>query len=320
MKCLVTGVAGFIGSHLAERLVKDGYNVTGIDCFTRYYSRKIKEKNIKNLLRRNNFKFIKGNLIEMNLDKVIKGVNYVFHQAAQAGIRGSWGNNFKIYTNYDVLATQKLLEATIKEPRIKKFLYASSSSIYGDVEEYPVKETALPKPLSPYGVAKLAGEHLTYLYWKNHGIPIISLRYFTVYGPRQRPDMAFYKIIKANMLNKTFPIYGSGEQKRDFTYIDDIINANILAMNSKYVNQIFNIGGGTNITLNVAIKIIEGVLNKKTKVRIYSKQKGDVKQTLADISKAKRLLRYIPIVKIDDGLEKEIAWFWDNKDKLLINT
>lgn len=181
MKCLVTGVAGFIGSHLAERLIKEGHQVVGIDCFTDYYPREIKERNIEKLRSSEGFTFIEANLLDVNLPEMLRGLDYIFHQAAQAGVRASWGTNFEVYTLNNVLTTQKLLEAA-KEAPIKLFVYASSSSVYGDAETFPTPETANPKPISPYGVTKLAGEHLCYLYWKNFGVPFISLRYFTVYG------------------------------------------------------------------------------------------------------------------------------------------
>lgn len=189
MRALVTGCAGFIGSHLVDRLLDMGYEVIGIDCFTDYYSRWIKERNLENVLKNERFKFIERDILELDLEKIIDGVDYVFHEAAQAGVRKSWGDDFKIYVDNNILATQKLLEAC-KDKNIKKFVFASSSSVYGDVEKLPMREDYYPKPLSPYGASKLACEGLCYLYWKNYGVPTISLRYFTVYGERQRPDMA----------------------------------------------------------------------------------------------------------------------------------
>ena len=192
MKALVTGCAGFIGSHLTERLLRDGLDVIGIDCFTDYYSREYKDGNLKNALKNKNFTFIEKDILFMD---AFPDVDYVFHQAAQAGVRKSWGGDFEIYTRDNILATQRLLEY-YKDCEIKKFVYASSSSVYGDCE-LPMKETRMLKPVSPYGVTKLAAENLCYLYYTNYGMPTASLRYFTVYGPRQRPDMAIHLFVRA---------------------------------------------------------------------------------------------------------------------------
>lgn len=220
-RILITGVAGFIGSHLAERLIKEGFEVIGIDSFEDYYPRWIKEKNIENLLKSPRFTFIEANLLSNNLFNSspmllnLKEIDYIFHQAAQAGVRRSWGEDFQVYTSNNILSTQKLLEIA-KDLNIKKFIYASSSSVYGDTKSLPIKENTATEPLSPYGVSKLAGENLCFLYWKNFSVPIVSLRYFTVYGPRQRPDMAFHKFIKEILKDEEIHIYGSGEQTRDF--------------------------------------------------------------------------------------------------------
>jgi UDP-glucose 4-epimerase len=307
MKCLVTGVAGFIGSHLAERLIKEGHQVVGIDCFTDYYPREIKERNIEKLRSSEGFTFIEANLLDVNLPEMLRGLDYIFHQAAQAGVRASWGTNFEVYTLNNVLTTQKLLEAA-KEAPIKLFVYASSSSVYGDAETFPTPETANPKPISPYGVTKLAGEHLCYLYWKNFGVPFISLRYFTVYGPRQRPDMAFHRFIKAMLKGKEIIVYGDGKQTRDFTYIDDAVEANLLAMRSEAIGEVFNIDGGSRITINEAIRLLEGIMGKRARVRYVERQKGDVRHTAADITKAKKMLGYEPKVRIEEGLRREVEW------------
>ena len=214
MKTFVTGCGGFIGSHLVDRLLELGYEVTGIDCFTDYYSREIKEANISNALKHNNFKLIEEDILDM--DKFPE-VDYIFHLAAQAGVRASWGKSFEIYTRNNIEATQKLLEF-YKDREIKKFVYASSSSVYGDAE-LPMREDSLLKPVSPYGVTKLAGENLCYLYWKNYQVPTVSLRYFTVYGPRQRPDMAIHKFVKAISNNEEITVFGDGSQTRDFTFV-----------------------------------------------------------------------------------------------------
>jgi len=308
MRCLVTGVAGFVGSHLAERLLREGHEVVGIDCFVAYYPRWIKEKNIAGLLDHARFRFIERNLLQCDLPGLLgEGIEYVFHQAAQAGVRASWGEEFADYTTLNVLATQRLLEAAKTHP-LQKFVYASSSSVYGDVATLPMREDALPKPLSPYGVSKLAAEHLCYLYWKNFGVPTIALRYFTVYGPRQRPDMAFHRFLHAMQEGRTIPIYGDGEQTRDFTFVEDIVAANLLALETSAAGEVFNIGGGTTITLLDAIGICEEVVGKHALLKIQSVEKGDVRQTLADVTRARQYLGYQPKVRLREGLEAEWRW------------
>ena len=303
MKALVTGCAGFIGSHLVDKLLEHGYEVIGIDCFTDYYPREIKEVNISNALNRNNFEFIEKDILEM--DKFPE-VDYVFHLAAQAGVRASWGKNFEIYTRSNVEATQRLL-AFYKDYNIKKFVYASSSSVYGDAE-LPMKEDSLLKPVSPYGVTKLAGENLCYLYWKNYGVLTVSLRYFTVYGPRQRPDMAIHKFVTAILNGDEITIFGDGTQTRDFTFVDDVVKANILAAESDSVGEIFNIGGGSRISVSNLINEIEKIVGKKAKIKYIEKQKGDVRDTLADVSKAEKGLGWKPKTEINRGLERFIKW------------
>ena len=307
MRSLVTGVAGFIGSHLAERLIKEGHEVVGIDCFTDYYARSIKEKNLKELLQVSGFTFLEGNLLEVNLSDLLVGVDYIFHQAAQAGVRSSWGDEFEIYISNNILATQKLLEAC-KHSDIRRFIYASSSSVYGDSEELPLRERSLLKPVSPYGVTKLAGEHLCYSYWKNYQIPVISLRYFTVYGPRQRPDMAFHRFVRAILDGGEIEIYGNGEQTRDFTFISDAVSGNILAMKSNAEGEIFNIGGGSRVSINEVLDIIQNIAGKTVKIVYQNVQKGDVRHTLADTNKAKKHLGYIPEVDLKTGLTEEWKW------------
>ena len=303
MKSLVTGCAGFIGSNLVDRLLSEGHDVVGVDCFTDYYARSLKESNLKSALSHENFTFVDGDIIDhCNL---LGGAHWVFHQAAQAGVRASWGDSFKIYTDNNILATQRLLEAC-RDAGIKKFVYASSSSIYGDVSTLPMKEDMSPRPISPYGVSKLAGEHLCYLYWKNFSVPVVSLRYFTVYGPRQRPDMAFHRFVRAVMDGGEISIYGDGNQTRDFTYVSDIVSANILAAESDAKGEVYNIGGGSRISVNQVIKVIETLTGKKADVQYAGEQKGDVRDTYADISKAQADLGYAPEVGIEEGLRRFI--------------
>lgn len=308
MKVLITGAAGFIGSSLAERLVKEGFEVVGIDCFTDYYPRSLKENNLEWLNQQKNFTFYESDLLTCNLDQLVKPSPslIIFHLAAQAGVRASWGSDFEIYTRNNIQVTQRLLEWA-KQKNIKKFVYASSSSVYGDCEELPEKEESILKPISPYGVTKLAGENLCYLYWKNYGIPTVSLRFFTVYGPRQRPDMAFNKFINSVINDEEIEIYGDGNQTRDFTYIGDIVEGNLLALDSPN-GEVFNIGGGKRITVNRVIEILEKLINKKAKVKYIERQKGDVKDTFASITKVRNVLNYIPKMDFASGLQKEIEW------------
>ena len=303
MKMLVTGGAGFIGSHLVDKLLEQGYEVIGIDCFTDYYSREIKEKNIQNALNHKNFELIAEDILEM---EEYPEVDYVFHLAAQAGVRASWGKSFEIYTRNNIEATQRLLEF-YKEHEIKKIVYASSSSVYGDAE-LPMKEETILKPVSPYGVTKLAGENLCYLYWKNYGVPVTSLRYFTVYGPGQRPDMAISKFVRAILNGEEITVYGNGTQTRDFTFVDDIVEATLLAAKGNIVGEVFNVGGGSRISVNELIGIMENIIGRKAKVKYVAKQKGDVRDTLADITKTTRLLKWTPKIKIEEGLRGQIKW------------
>jgi UDP-glucose 4-epimerase len=313
MRSLVTGVAGFIGSHLAERLISEGYEVIGVDCFTDYYARSIKEQNLKELLKEPGFTFLEENLLETDLRKILIGVDCIFHQAAQAGVRASWGEEFEIYTSLNVLATQRLLEAC-KDSKIGRFVYASSSSVYGDSEELPLREGSLLKPISPYGVTKLAGEHLCCSYWKNYQIPVISLRYFTVYGPRQRPDMAFHKFIRAILNGEQIEIYGDGKQTRDFTFISDAVSGNILAMNSDAEGEVFNIGGGSRVLLNEVLDSIQKIAGKTAEIVYRDVQKGDVRHTLADTSKAKKYLGYNPMIDLETGLAEQWKWLKKLRD------
>ena len=303
MKALVTGCAGFIGSHLVDKLLEQEYEVIGMDCFTDYYASKIKEANISNALKSRDFEFIEEDIL--NMEK-FPDVDYVFHLAAQAGVRASWGESFEIYTRNNIETTQKLLEF-YKDRNLTKFIYASSSSVYGDAE-LPMKEHSLLKPVSPYGVTKLAGENLCYLYWKNYNVPTVSLRYFTVYGPRQRPDMATHKFVRAILKGDEITIFGDGIQTRDFTFVDDVVKANILAAESDSVGEIFNIGGGSRISVSNLINEIEKIVGKKAKIKYIEKQKGDVRDTLADVSKAEKGLGWKPKTEINRGLERFIKW------------
>ncbi|MBI5116051.1 GDP-mannose 4,6-dehydratase [Candidatus Poribacteria bacterium] len=307
MRILVTGAAGFIGSWLSERLLALGHEVTGIDCLTDYYPPQIKRRNIETSVRNPLFKFLEQDLLNTDLTRLLDGCEVVFHQAAQAGVRASWGTDFGIYVNNNILATQRLLEAA-KGPALKRFVFASSSSVYGNAQKMPVSEDDPTHPMSPYGVTKLSAENLCQLYHKNFGIPTVSLRYFTVFGPRQRPDMAFHKFIRAMLGGDALPIFGNGEQTRDFTFVEDAVNANILAMEKGRNGAIYNIGGGSRISLNRAIELLEGVTGKEAKRSQSESQKGDVLHTWADTTRARNELGFAPKYDFEQGLRREFEW------------
>ncbi len=307
MNCLVTGAAGFIGSHLCRRLLKEGFKVVGIDSFTDFYPKRIKQKNIKPLKKDKNFEFIAEDINELSLKKILKKTDYVFHHAAQAGVRTSWGANFSVYIKNNIEATQKMLEVA-KDLNLKKFIYASSSSVYGNSPDLPMSETSPLYPLSPYGVTKLAAENLCLLYCKNYGVPSISLRFFTVYGPGQRPDMAFHKFFKSIAEGKQISVYGDGSQTRDFTYIDDVIDANLSSLEKGKVGEIYNIGGGTRKRLKDIFPILENICQKRVRIARKETQKGDMPHTFANIEKARKDLNYSPQVNLRDGLKEE--WLW----------
>jgi nucleoside-diphosphate-sugar epimerase len=310
-KALVTGAAGFIGSHLSERLLADGWQVTGVDSFTDYYARSMKERNLALAREHSHFAFIEADLSTVDLAPLVAGRDVIFHQAGQAGVRASWGADFEIYTQNNVLATQRLLEA-VKGSALHRFVYASSSSIYGDTRALPVTEDTLPRPISPYGVTKLAAEHLCVLYHANFAVPTVSLRYFTVYGPRQRPDMAFHKFIRAMLRDEQFPLYGDGEQTRDFTFISDAVEANLLAADGP-PGRVFNVGGGSRVTVNQVIAMLEELVGHPARVERQGKQAGDVRHTWADTTAARESLGFAPQVDLHDGLAAEVAWLHESR-------
>jgi UDP-glucose 4-epimerase len=307
MKALVTGAAGFIGSHLSAALLDAGATVTGIDCFTDYYPRPLKEANLATVKDRPGFAFVEAALQDIDLKELVGGVTHVFHLAAQAGVRKSWGRDFDVYTKNNIEATQRLLEALVGMP-IQKYVYASSSSVYGDHVPLPMREDTYLQPLSPYGVSKLAAEHLGQLYWANHGVPAVSLRYFTVYGPRQRPDMGFHRFLTAVRDDKPITVYGDGEQTRDFTFVGDIVAANMAAAERGAPGSVYNIGGGSRVTLNHVLELIGRVTGKKVSIQREPEQKGDMRHTYADTSAARRDLGFNPKVTLESGLAQQYQW------------
>ena len=308
MKALVTGCAGFIGSTLAERLLADGADVVGIDCFTDYYPRPVKERNLSGALKHQRFRFIESRIQDVDLPALLNDRTHVFHLAAQAGVRKSWGRDFAIYTVNNIEATQALLEATVGMPSLERLVYSSSSSVYGDRVAMPMREDALPQPVSPYGVSKLAAEQLCYLYFSNFSVPTVSLRYFTVYGPRQRPDMAFHKFLRATILDEPIGVYGDGDQTRDYTFISDAVNANVLAATRGVPGRVYNIGGGSRVSVNDVLTMIERVAGRRPRVNVDPAQKGDMRHTYADTSRALADLGYAPAVGLEQGLAAEHQW------------
>ncbi len=308
MKILVTGAAGFIGSHLCEALTKVGIEVVGLDNFLDYYPRALKEANLASLKGEQRFTFQEGDLLSVDLKTLLLGVEAVFHLAAQAGVRASWGGDFQTYTQNNILATQRLLEISKGLP-IKQFIYASSSSVYGDGADLPMREEALPRPHSPYGVSKLAGEHLCGLYARNFGVPVIALRFFTVYGPRQRPDMAFHRFIRSSFLGDPVTLYGGGEQTRDFTYISDILEALVKALKGPTNGEVVNVGGGHRVKVKEVIRLLAELTGSPPRIEHQPLPPGDVRDTYADLAKARSLLGYQPVYSLEEGLKAEIDWF-----------
>jgi UDP-glucose 4-epimerase len=308
-KSLVTGAAGFIGSHLCQRLLQESHDVVGLDCFTDYYPRSAKESNLKKLQADSRFRFVEADMVEADLKGLVEDRDYIFHHAAQAGVRKSWGKDFLTYVRNNIDATQRLLEA-VKENRgrIKRLVYASSSSVYGSDGPLPMREDAYLQPFSPYGVTKLAGEHLCHLYWENYGIPVVSLRYFTIYGPRQRPDMAFHRFIRSALQGDPIVVYGDGEQTRDFTFISDALNANLLSLQEDAAGEVFNIGGGSRISIKEVIRLLERIIGRSISVEYQAGFKGEMKHTYANCLRARTRLGYIPQTTILEGLTQEVAW------------
>jgi UDP-glucose 4-epimerase len=304
---LVTGAGGFIGSTLAEALVENGERVIGVDSFLDYYPRPIKEKNLETLAASSLFELREGPLQELELPRLLDQCDRVFHLAAQAGVRASWGFEFGIYTDNNILATQRLLEAAVGT-RIRSFVFASSSSVYGDSAPLPMVEDVPLHPVSPYGVSKLAAEKLCELYFVNHQVPTVSLRYFTVYGPRQRPDMAFHRLLKSVLEGTPFHLFGDGRQTRDFTFVTDAVAATIAASDRGRHGAVYNVGGGSRVSMLEVLETVRAVTGRKLDVQLSEKQKGDMRDTYADTTAARRDLGYAPTTSLRDGLEREWDW------------
>jgi len=304
VKSIVTGAAGFVGSHLCEHLIAQGDHVLGIDSFTDYYDPAVKESNVRGVLDSDRFELVRADVRELPLDEVLDGADFVYHLAGQPGVRPSWGREFETYVWRNVLATQALLEAA-RGAGLHKFVYASSSSVYGDAECYPTAETVRPRPLSPYGVTKLAAEHLCELYRVGFGVPTVSLRLFTVYGPRQRPDMAFSRLVAAGLKHWLFELYGEGTQTRDFTYVEDVVRGMWAAAHSEFTG-VANIGGGSRVSM-IQVLEIAADLGLRPLVRHRPAQRGDVRDTAADIRTAFLGFGYVPQVTVRKGLAAMIA-------------
>jgi UDP-glucose 4-epimerase len=292
---------------LSSALLGSGASVVGVDSFTDYYARSLKEANLAEIKGRPGFSFVEATLQEADLAPLMRGVTHVFHLAGQPGVRKSWGRDFDVYTRDNVQATQRLLES-LAGTDIEKYVYSSSSSVYGDHVPLPMREDTYLQPVSPYGVTKLAAEHLGNLYFANHGVPVVSLRYFTVYGPRQRPDMAFQRFFAAVKEGRPIAVFGDGEQTRDFTFVSDIVAANMAAAEKGRPGTVYNIGGGSRVTLNHTLELIGQVTGRSVAIQREPAQKGDMRHTYADTSLARRDLDFVPQVSLKEGLEQQYQW------------
>ena len=300
MKYVVTGAAGFIGSHLAEVLQREGHEVLCVDSFTDYYERSRKERNAAGL------DVLEADLTSALLEPILAGADGVFHLAGQPGVRASWGESFQLYLDRNVLATQRVFEAAADAG--VRVVFASSSSVYGDAETYPTPEDVVPQPISPYGITKLACEHLAVAIERARGLEAVVLRYFTVYGPRQRPDMAFTAMLEALARGERFRLFGDGSAARSFTYVSDAVAATIAAMSRGRRGETYNIGGGDEATMNEAIALVEEVSGRTLDVERVEAAAGDVKRTKADVSKAAAELGWAPETPLRDGMAAQWDW------------
>ncbi len=306
MNCLVTGAAGFIGSHLCEALLAQGHRVVGLDAFTDNYAASIKRGNLVALNTHASFRLVEDNLLSPDWPPQIGEVDWVFHLAARPGVRTSWGADFSTYCEQNLLATQRLLEVCLGL-RPQKIVFSSSSSVYGNARRLPVRETSPLHPISPYGATKLAAEHICQVYRMNYRLPICLLRYFTVYGPRQRPDMAFSRWIAALEEGQPIRLFGDGRQSRDFTFVADAVRANILAAEKAKPGEVFNVAGGSQVTMREVVELMGELAGKSPQVQFESAQKGDARRTWADTSRARERLGFTPKVALRQGLSEQIA-------------
>jgi len=273
------------------------------------YPRPWKEANLRLLRDHARFRFVEGDLAELDLARLLTDVEIVFHQAAMPGVRSSWGAEFQVYVDHNIRATQRLLEAAVSLRPLRRIVYASSSSVYGDAPALPLEEDAAPRPISPYGVTKLAAEHLCRLYALAYGLPTISLRYFTVYGPRQRPDMAFHRFCAAILQEREIVVFSDGEQTRDFTYVGDAVEANLrAALRPLEPGSVINIGGGARISVRAALGLLETAAGRKARLVHREAQRGDMRHTYADTRRAQALLDFRPAVPVAEGLRRELVW------------
>jgi UDP-glucuronate 4-epimerase len=300
MKYLVTGAAGFIGSHLAESLVAAGHDVLGVDSFTDYYDPARKRENTAAL------DVVEADLVTASLDLLLDGIDAVFHLAGQPGVRASFGPDFEHYVQRNVHASGRLFEAAARHG--VRVVHASSSSIYGDAESYPTPEDALPQPISPYGVTKLCVEHLAYAHARTNGLDAVCVRYFTVYGPRQRPDMAFTPLLEALASRETYRLFGDGSASRSFTFVDDAVAGTIAAMERGRRGETYNVGGGEEGTMRDAIALAEEISGRELVLERHAPAVGDVKRTRADVAKAEAELGWAPTTSLEDGLRTQWAW------------
>ncbi|TAN32309.1 NAD-dependent epimerase/dehydratase family protein [bacterium] len=312
-RVVVTGAAGFIGSHLSERLLADGHQVVGVDSFADYYERAGKERNLEAVRAHPNFTFEELDLVDGgDLSRILKGARVVYHLAGQPGVRPSWGGQFDRYVRDNILATQRLLEF-LKDHPIDRLVFAGSSSVYGDAQRFPTRESAVPRPVSPYGVTKLAAEHLTLLYTRNFGVPAVSVRYFTVYGPRQRPDMAFSRFMRALADREAIEVFGDGEQTREFTYVSDAVEGTVRAATADVVGQVFNLGGGSRVTINRVLATLEDISRLKVRRQNLPAAPGDPRHTGASINLARQRLGWEPRVSLREGLTRQWHWFQETR-------
>jgi UDP-glucuronate 4-epimerase len=306
VRVLVTGAAGFVGSHLVEMLLEGDHEVIGVDSFTEYYSPSQKRANLAGIPGSSSFTLVEADLNEVDPVRLVEGVSVIYHLAGQPGVRASWGAEFDIYLAQNVLSTQKLLEAA-KTASIEKFVLASSSSVYGQAERFPTRESDRPRPVSPYGATKLAAEHLCHLYHQAFGVPVVMLRYFTIFGPRQRPDMAFSRFIAASLRDQPLTVIGDGMQSRDFTYVADAVLATIAAGESGVAGRVYNVAGGTQATVLDVLAILERILGRPLEREHLESVPGDPRKTGADTTAASEDLGYRPSIGLEDGLGRQVA-------------